>query len=207
MKMKFQSTTLQPKALLYRRFTSIEHSNNLETLYETQTEQNGTTTPTYWLFDYETQNFIKLDSESAPKIAKIVPISDFYTVLQYRSAYYRFNGVEWQKTGNTSSDKITLLSASFNNVGKYQTNKYYYVGSFDYMLKGSISGTETQFVKGNIIPLRSLNIKFFDDDLRVTEDDLVVVDGHLYSVENPEDDIKHQPYQYTIHFATLNSIL
>ena len=102
---------------------------------------------------------------------------------------------------------IELLSGTFNNIAKYQTNKYYYIGSFDFTIKGSIEGTTAQYIKGNIIPLTSLNIKYFDDDINLRTDDLVVVDGHLYSVENPETTIKQQPKPFKIHFATLNSIL
>ena len=102
---------------------------------------------------------------------------------------------------------IELLSGTFNNIAKYQTNKYYFVGSFDYMLKGSIEGTTAQYIKGNIIPLTSLNIKYFDDEINLKTDDLVVIDGHLYSVENPETNIKQQPKPFKIHFATLNNIL
>ena len=104
-------------------------------------------------------------------------------------------------------EEIPLLSATFNNIGKYQTNTYYYVGSFDYMIKGTISGTTTQFIKGNIIPLTSLNIKYFDDDIDLAPDDLVVIEGHLYSVENPETVLKQLPKPFKVHFATLNSIL
>lgn len=102
----------------------------------------------------------------------------------------------------------SLGKLGFNSIiGKYQTNKYYYSGSFDYIIKGSIEGTTTQYVKGNIVPLTSLNIKFYDDDITLTTDDLVVIDGHLYSVENPETVYKQQPKPFKIHFATLNNML
>lgn len=99
-----------------------------------------------------------------------------------------------------------ILSAKFNNIAKYQTNKYYYVGSFDYMIKGSIEGTTAQYIKGNIIPLKSLNIKY-SDDIELSPDDLVVIENRLYSVENPETVLKQQPKPYKIYFATLNNIL
>ena len=86
-------------------------------------------------------------------------------------------------------------------------NKYYYTGSFDYMIKGSVSGVTTQPIRGNITPLTSLNIKYFDDSVNLSPHDLVVIDGHLYSVENPETSIKQMPKPYKIYFATLNSIL
>lgn len=75
------------------------------------------------------------------------------------------------------------------------------------MVKGSIEGTTTQYMKGNILPLTSMNIKYFDDDVNLEVGDLVVVDGHLYSVENPETVLKQMPRPFKVHFATLNSIL
>ena len=83
------------------------------------------------------------------------------------------------------------MSAKFNNIGKYQTNKYYYVGSFDYMVKGSIEGTTSQYIKGNIIPLTSMNIKHFNDEINLNVDDLVVIGKKLFSVENPETTMKN----------------
>lgn len=198
--MKFKSTTLGTRALLYKRFIGMEKSLNLTTVY------NTTSDGLFWTFDYETLKFSKLTIGTIPTATKIVQIEDFKSVLQYQSTYFRYNGLEWQTITELGED-ITLLSATFNNVGRYQTNKYYYCGSFDFMVKGSVEGTNTQYIKGNIIPLSSLNIKHFNDDIQLTQDDLVVACGHLYSVENPETDIKHQPKDYKIYFATLNSIL
>lgn len=205
MRMKFKSTTLQPKALLYKRFTAIESSASLTTLYRTN-YQSATYTEKYWFFNSETQEFVELQSAQAPSNATIIDVANFTTILQYKDKYFYFNELEW-KTPTNITESATLLSATFANVGKYQTNKYYYVGTFDYMIKGSVSGTTSQFIKGNILPLSSLNIKYFADDITLKEDDLVVIDKHLYSVEDPEDDVKYQPRKYIIHFATLNSIL
>lgn len=200
MKMKFKSTTLSTRALLYKRFIGMEKSLNLTTIYKTIS--NGL----FWTFDYETLTFSELKIDNIPTSSKIVQIEDLKSILQYRSTYFRYNGVEWQ-TITELGNNITLLSATFNNIARYQTNKYYYCGTFDFMVKGSVEGTNTQYVKGNIIPLTSLNIKHFDDNIQLTQDDLVVANGHLYSVENPETDIKHQPKDYKIYFATLNSLL
>lgn len=99
-----------------------------------------------------------------------------------------------------------LLSALFNDIARYQTNKYYLVGSFDYMIRGTISSSDTQPIKGNIMHLRSFEIKYFDDDIHIDHDDLVVIDGHLYGVEELAYDIKRSPKPYTVYFATLNNI-
>lgn len=110
-------------------------------------------------------------------------------------------------TVNGSIGISQVVDGRVNNMSKYQINKYYYAGSFDFTIKGSIEGTTVQYIKGNIIPLRALNIKHFNDDVKLSTDDLVVVGGRLYSVENPETVIKQQPKPFQIHFATLNSVL
>ena len=203
MRMKFKSTTKNTKALLYKRFIGLQASKNINIVYNTV--EDGL----FWTFDNETLTFSKLEKaeEEFSDTTKIVKIPDTKTVVQYQTTYFHYIHFQWETITDLNAEGITLLSASFNNIGRYQTNKYYYAGSFDFMVKGSIEGTTTQFIKGNIIPLTSINIKHFNDDIVLTEDDLVVIDKHLYSVENPETDIKHQPKDYNIYFATLNSIL
>ena len=161
----------------------------------------------FWTFDNLTLKFTQVESSALPQGATIVQIQAFSSVLNYQGTYFRYNDLNgWEKITDLANN-VTLLSASFNNVAKYQVNKYYFVGSFDYVIKGSIEGTTAQYIKGNIIPLTSLNIKHFNDDIKLSADDLVVVDGHLYSVENPETVIKQQPKPFNIYFATLNNIL
>jgi hypothetical protein len=201
MKLKPKSTTHNPRALLYKRFIGLEKSVNLQIIYNTVSDG------LFWTFDNLTLTFTALDGELVPQGSKIVEIQDFSSVLQYQGTYFRYNGIEWQKITDLSGSNITTLNASFNNIAKYQTNKYYYVGSFDFVLKGSVEGTTAQYIKGNIIPLQSFNIKFYEDDIEISADDLVVVGGHLYSVESPETSIKQMPKPFKIHFATLNNIL
>lgn len=201
MKLKPKSTTLCPRALLYRRFIGLEKSINLQIVYNTITDGK------FWSFDNLTLAFSQIESSLIAPESRVVEIEDFRSVLQYQKTYFRYTGLQWETIQDISGSNITLLSATFNNIAKYQTNKYYYVGSFDYMIKGSIESTTSQFIKGNIIPLTSLNIKHFNDDIHLTTDDLVVLEHRLYSVENPEVDHKHQPKDYTIYFATLNSVL
>ena len=201
MKLKPKSTVKNPKALLYKRFIGLEKSANLQTIYKTLSDNF------FWLFDSDSLTFSKIDSNLVPMTATIVSVSNGTTILKYLDYYFNYVSSGWQRTSDLSGQGITLLSATFNNIAKYQMNKYYYVGSFDFMIKGSIEGTTVQYIKGNIIPLSALNIKYFDDDIKIDPDDLVVIDKHLYSVENPETTIKQQPKPYNIYFATLNSIL
>lgn len=145
-------------------------------------------------------NNISLDVEYLEDVVNQENIIYF----EYRQTYHKLNNSYVTISYNLLYDN--LLSAKFPKVSRYQTNKYYYAGSFDYMIKGSIEGTTAQYIKGNIIPLTSLNIKYFDD-IELKPDDLVVIDEHLYSVENPETVLKQQPKPFKIYFATLNNIL
>lgn len=198
MKLKPKSTVHNPLALVFRRFTVINESFTVENIYMTVADNK------YWVFDNQKLSFIEVDNAIISASTKVTNVFN-YNVLQYQKLYFKYNGASWESIEDISG--LTLLSALYNNVGKYQTNKYYFSGSFDYMIKGSIEGTTSQYIKGNILPLTSLNIKYFDDDISLTVDDLVVIEGKLYSVEDPETTIKQQPKPFKIYFATLNSIL
>lgn len=200
MRLKPKSTVKNPRALVYRRFTGLEKSINLQVVYLTLIDN------IYWTFDNQTLTFSKIDASLIPQESQIKRITEYQTILTYLGKYFRYTGLEWEEIENVG-ENVTLLSATFNNIAKYQTNKYYYVGSFDYMIKGSVEGTTSQFIKGNIIPLTSINIKHFDDSINLNVDDLVVIEGKLFSVENPETVRKMQPKAFNIYFATLNSIL
>lgn len=198
MKLKPKSTVHNPLALVFRRFTVINESFTVENIYMTVADNK------YWIFDNQKLSFIEVGNAIISASTKVTNVFN-YNVLQYQKLYFKYNGASWESIEDISG--LTLLSALYNNVGKYQTNKYYFSGSFDYMIKGSIEGTTSQYIKGNILPLTSLNIKYFDDDISLSVDDLVVIDGKLYSVEDPETTIKQQPKPFKIYFATLNSIL
>lgn len=196
--LKPRSTVHNPRMLVYKRFTVIDSSFGLQTIYKTTDNK-------YWLFDSELLSFKEIESELVPTTSTIINVSQG-TILEYMSKYFTYGQDGWEQL-TTLPGNITLLSATFNNIGKYQTNKYFFVGSMDYMIKGSIEGTTTQRIRGNIIPLTSMNIKFFDDDINLSVSDLVVIEKHLYIVENVETVQKRMPRAFNIYFATLNSIL
>lgn len=121
------------------------------------------------------------------------------TTLNQRALLYRrYDNVQ---------ESTETLDKKFAPIAKYQTNKYYYVLSFDYMHTGSVEGNTTQAIRGMIAPLNTLSIKYYDDNVRLSVDDLIVINNHLYSVESVTVDMKHQPREYYIYTADLNSIL
>lgn len=198
MKLKPRSTVHNPYAILYKRFTAIDSSFVVANIYNTAVDGK------YWVFDNATLSFTEITNPTITANT-VVNVVTSVTVLQYQNTYFKYADGAWGTITDTTG--FTLLSASYNNIGKYQTNRYYFAGTFDYIIKGSIEGTTSQYIKGNIIPLTSLNIKYFDDDINLSVDDLVVIGGRLYAVENPEKTIKQQPKPFNIYFATLNSIL
>lgn len=199
MYLKPKSTTKNNRALLYKRFIGIEKSENLENVYQTIDDSK------FWIFDAVNLTFMNIDS--VPSTSKITQIETDISILLYQGNYFKYTGNEWKTISNPTESGITLLSATFNNIAKYQTNKYYYVGSFDFMIKGTIESTETQPIKGLITPMRAMNIRTFSDEPRIDDEDLVVIDKHLYSVESPEISQKRLPKPFNIYFLTLNNIL
>ena len=208
MKLKPKSTVKNPRALVYKRFIGLERSMNLATIYKTVEDQK------YWTFNSDVQAFSEIETTLIPQTSVIKEITS-QTIVTYLNKYYKYASISipgfpsfwaWLPITNLPENS-PLLSATFNNIGKYQTNKYFFSGSFDYMIKGSIEGTTSQFIKGNIIPLTSLNIKYYNDSINLSVDDLVVIGNKIYSVENPETIQKMQPKPFKIYSATLNAIL
>lgn len=196
--LKPKSTHLEPRALLYRLYIDIVLTNSLKTCYNTIDGK-------YWQFDTEALNFYEIPYSN--DFGKVIAVADS-SVLSYRvptenTKYYSYNN-GWEEVAPSPS---TSLALTFSNIGKYQTNKYYYVGSFSYIRKGTINDTVIQPIKGNITPLQTLNIQYYNDYINIKNGDLVVVNKHLYSVENVEEDHKHQPKDFAIYTAILNSII
>lgn len=199
--LKPKMTYKHSRATLYRRFTNIETSNSLKTVYKTTADN------LLWLFNADTKAFERLSVDFGNDY--VVTLINGSTILQYGNVYYHYVAVQdepnrWEET--TDTENMTLLSAQYANIGRITTNKYYRVCSFDYILKGDIEGTTTQPIRGNITPLESFTIKHFNDSVNLAQDDLVVINKRLYSVENPTVDHKHLPNDYSIYTVTLNSV-
>ena len=194
--LKPKSTPLNERALVYKRYTDLALSVDRKYVYYTE---NRVSVSKYWYFNALTLTFV--ETEPTETYIKVDPKA----VYGYYNRCYQFNldTNTWELL-DVSSLTERIKSST---VGKYQINKYYFTGSFDYVVKGAIEGSITQPTKGLITPLSSFNICYYDRHIKLREDDLVVIDRHLYSVENPIIDHKHTPKDYTIYFATLNSLL
>lgn len=207
MKLKPKTTTLSPRALVYKRFTNIEKSLNPETvLYITVSSQSIVTR---WLFDYQQLQFIQITASESPDESKTKTVYIYQNnnvIFNYQGNLFQYNFTTgaWEQL---QSAEVATLDLLYNNIGKYQTNRYYYTGSFTYVMKTDPESTTVQYVKGNITPLTTFSIKYFNDYINLCPDDLVVIDGHLYSVGSPEKIHKHMPKEYYVYYATLNSLL
>lgn len=205
MKLKPKTTTLSPRALVYKRFTNIEKSMTAtNAVYVTNSAK---AVVLRWMFDYEQLQFIQITQDFVPANANIINVYENNNVIFNYSGnlfQYDFTAGAWEQL---QSADIATLDLLYNNIGKYQTNRYYYTGSFTYVMKTDEEGTTVQYVKGNITPLTTFSIKYFNDYINLSQDDLVVIEGRLYSVENPERVHKHMPKGYYVYYATLNSLL
>ena len=200
MKLKPRSTVLHPRAAVYKRYTQIEKVISKRVIYKTLQDDY------LWYFDNSIENFVRLQDADATTFDTVVNVANDGGISRYQylnKVFYYTHSSGWQYSetlANFSGIKST-------NIGKYQVNSYCYNGSFDYVIKGSITSSTAQYIKGNIVPYKSLNIKYFNDNVNLQVDDLVVIQNNLYAVESVEEDHKHQPKDFKIYFATLNSIL
>lgn len=198
MKMKPRSTTLNPRALLYKRFIGLEKSSNMQTVYKTYDE-------IFWSFDNNTLTFYKVENSLIPSTSKIIEVSPIQALKYQNNYFYYTTAKKWVvKDNNTQFFEAKI---KWNNTARYQANNYYYVGSFVYTHSGTISETTTQYLKGNTMPLSSMSIKTYEDSLEFKKDDLCVIGNRLYSIEEVEHEHKQMPKDFYIHYLTLNSIL
>lgn len=207
--LKPKSTVMNPRALVYKRFTQINTSTVNPTYYVVV---DGAQYANFYVFDVNTESFLLAGDTEEFAVATInsprVVLTPADTYLQYKDKYYTATRQgEIVQVSGTTGTQAQLLSVKFGSTAKYQTNKYYYAGSFDYTVRGASEGSTTQTIKGMITPLTSFNIKYFNDAVDLKPDDLVVIGKHLYSVESPEKEHKHMPKDYYVYFATLNSVL
>lgn len=190
--LKPKMTTQNPRALLYRQFIDIVSTMSLKCYYKTY---NGK----YWLFDNENISFIEVNYDNKGEVVKV------YTeyVFKYLDKCFSYLPIDgWQEV-----DLTATLSLKFANIGKWQMNKYYYTCSFDYIKKGAIDDTLIQPIKGNMFPLQTVEIQYYNDFVHLKPSDLVVIGKHLFSVESVSIDEKKQPKDFRIYNARLNSIL
>lgn len=204
--LKPKKTSFNARALVYRRITRLERSRQSLIVFKCLMLDSSYT---YYNFDSELQEFVSVDITSLVGDYELVVVTTSTAIYQCGANYFYWDTStqKWVKTTTLPVGYTTLAQTGFSNIGKYQTNAYVYAGAIDYMIKGEVAGTKTQPIKGTILPLQSMNIQYFDDYINIGEEDLVVIDGLLYSVENPDYTIKHFPRPYKIYYATLNSIL
>ena len=211
MYLKPKKTTFNTPAAVYKRVTRIQSSLDSLVVYKAQ----GTY---YMLWHWYTFDKDKLEFTKVADVTYSGPAETTITVSDgdvfMAGGYYFYwdktantGKGEWVKTATLPETYTTLKSAGYDNIAKYQTNQFIYAGSIDYIVTGEVAGTKTQPIKGAIMPLTSMNIKYYTDDIIIDEEDLVVIDGQLFSAESPDYSIKHMPRPYKIHYVTLNSIL
>ena len=220
--LKPKKTTFNPRALVYRRVNKVGYSLSSECLYQCQ----NTTATLNFMFDSSKLEFVEV-TQVQPTYSNELNSNRYKTIVVNQNANMIFSAKDsagktwyfhwaysansgkgaWVKTETLPAGYTSLASAGYANTGKYIMNRYVYVGAIDYIITGEVAGTKTQPIKGLVMPLTSMNIKYYDDFLQLDEEDLVVIDHNLYSVESPDYAQKHSPRAYKIYYATLNSIL
>ena len=202
MKMKPRTTVHNERAVLFRRYSDIDESVVQKFYYKTVVDD----TTRYWKFDVLKVNFVEITADDLVFLTA-VNVTNTTQYFHFKGYYYHFSpSVGWVRTetvnSQTLADEIKVPS-----IAKYQTNRYYFVGYFDYMIRGGVESADVQPIKGLITPSESMTIRTFSDDIKLDHDDLVVIGKRLYSIESMETVRKMQPKPFCIYTATLNSIL
>lgn len=197
------------RAVVYKRFTDIERTFSTDpskiTLYKGDDNK-------YFTFDKESCTF--LEYTETPTTETIVQVhgNGVYYGIIYRGIYFVYmntNGTySWQIFSQSTIPTLTdTYEGKSNIIAQYGANKYYFAGTFDFMYRGGVESVDSQPLKGAIIDLTSLEIKYYDDNINLDHDDMVVVSGRLFQVESTSFAKKYAPKPIIVaRFVTLTSI-
>jgi hypothetical protein len=102
--------------------------------------------------------------------------------------------------------KGELLENTYQKLSNYESNKYYYMGSYGYIPNDDINNEHAQFIKGNIVNQETRTIRWDIDNIPIEEDDLVVLEGKIYQVGTVTTVFKNRLTYYKSYVATLISL-
>ena len=131
-------------------------------------------------------------------------------LLKPRKTELNQQAIVYRHFNDEVEGKITLDEdlGTTKVISKYELNKYYRYMSFDYVITSDESTTQVQYIKGLQVEETILDIKYYNDELGLLHtNDLVLIGGRLYQVEEPTRTKKRMPKPYYVYTCTLKSIL
>lgn len=191
-------------AIWFKRTTVGENATTIEA-YNVYKTSDGK----YWAFDANKEKFVEWNKDdNYGAIIDFTGGSLSYITIR-KSIVCNYNKKwEYQTVYGLRSLLAEFYPSIQANVMKsysYTKNSYFNQGPFSWTMKGSIDNFTAQPIKGLMTNAKSLQIRT-DDDIDIMQEDLVVLNKRLYSVESIEISIKKQPRPLEIRYLTLNSI-
>lgn len=102
--------------------------------------------------------------------------------------------------------KGELLSEDYTKLGDKETNKYYYMGEFNYTPIDDINETNAQILKGSFQAQETRSIRWDSDNVPLREDDIVVLENKAYLVGAVNTVFKARLTYYKSYTTTLMRI-
>lgn len=102
--------------------------------------------------------------------------------------------------------KGELLSEDYTKLGDKETNKYYYIGEFNYTPIDDINETNAQILKGSFQAQETRSIRWDSDNVPLREDDIVVLENKAYLVGAVNTVFKARLTYYKSYTTTLMRI-
>lgn len=107
----------------------------------------------------------------------------------------------------TYSKEITIEDDPTNvNFLKYKNSVYRKDIDFDFVRTTEIDNPEQQPIKGLKIESEIFDIKHYNDNLKLSNDDLVKVENKIYMVSNLSRKRVSQPKGYYVYYATFQQV-
>lgn len=193
---KPKHTYLDQPALHYKKVIDIALYTNTKTYYYYGSLVNRL----YYTFDIEAETFKEVDACSGEGI-EIIPVLYVY---RFGNKYFGYNlDHEWFVLDYSVDNFIEIYADK-----QYRNQKNAYVKDrfFDYVRISDVNESEEQIIKGLITPTKSFDIKYYDDDIKLRDDDIVQIGNELYFVSETSYKEIRLPKAHKTYFCTLTRL-
>ncbi len=193
--LKPKTSVNNPKALLYKEYINVGLTRSLQIAYKTVDDK-------LWQFISTTREFIEVDD--AQTYGEITAVSS-EDICRFQTTYKQYSvDFGWYDTVTTADDEIRL---GYSNITKNQLNKYFYAGTFDYMISGTRDSDIDQPVQGLQVDNVSMDIRTFTDGLAYRARDYVVINNNVYAINAVQHKQVRTPKVYNIYYLSLTMVV
>ena len=198
--LKPKHTYLDQPALHYKKIIDIaKYLNGMVHYYITY----GDSFKNY-IYDKTQQEFVDADTDFLNGQGVLISAANTYN---FRDKYYTYDIVNYEWNEIAQADIIgNIVDIYDGSTYKGQKSRYIKDRFFDYTIVSDVNENVEQIHKGLFTSNKSFDIRYYDDDIKIEDDDIVQIGNELFFVSESSKKIIRMPKPYTTYFCTLTKL-